>query len=325
MGGWASSTICGARSRRYHGLLVAATYPPVARMVLLSKLDETIVLNEQRFELGCNFFPNAIHPKGFEHLKSFTKTLFPIFEYEVAGLQIRKTIAAVHGENTTLILYEILQAPSAFSFELQPFIAFRNFHSLTQANNNIRPDVDFNENTLKMQPYADVTELFLAVPGAEFESRPQWYYNFQYPVEQFRGLDFQEDLFTHGVFNMTLKSRDKLGVIISTLNPKARDAFKLFENEKQRRRELFTGLTVDDEFTRILTLAADQFIVQRGGNLRTIIAGYHWFADWGRDTMIALPGLCLVTGRFDDAKKILRAFAQSVSQGMLPNRFPDVG
>jgi predicted glycogen debranching enzyme len=325
LGGWAGSTIAGAHTRRYHGLLVAATQPPVGRMVLLSKLEETVALDGRRFELGCNRYPGVVHPRGFEYLQSFSRELFPVFEYEVSGVRLRKTIAAVNGENTTLVLYEILRAAAAFSLELRPFVAYRDYHSLAHGNNAIRREASFNNGIFRVQPYDGVPELFIAIPGATFDARPEWYYNFEYSVEQYRGLDFHEDLFTHGVFKLTLKAGDKLGVIVSTQNPAGREAFELFDGEKRRREKLFSDIKSKDDFAKTLTLAADQFVVKRGESLRTLIAGYHWFSDWGRDTMIALPGICLVTGRFEDAKKILRAFAQSASQGMLPNRFPDAG
>jgi predicted glycogen debranching enzyme len=325
LGGWASSTIAGAHTRRYHGLLVAATHPPVGRMVLLSKLDETIVLDNQRFELGCNRYPGTVYPRGYEFLQAFSKDLFPVFEYAAGGVRLRKTIAAVNGENTTLVLYEVLQAPTTIALELRPFVAFRDYHSLARANEAIRREAQFEGGVFRTQPYDGVPELFLAIPGAAFAAQPDWYRNFEYNIEQDRGLDYREDLFTHGVFKLNLKAGGKLGVIVSTNDPKGRDAFELFAHEKHRREKLCAGPSSRDEFSKSLTLAADQFVVQRGEDLRTIIAGYHWFSDWGRDTMIALPGICLVTGRFDDARKILRAFAQSTSQGMLPNRFPDAG
>ena len=333
LGGWASSTITGAHTRRYHGLLVAATKPPVGRMVLLSKLDETIAinvqrfdaLNVQRFELSCNRYPGAVHPRGFEYLVFFEKDLFPVFEYEAGGVKLRKTIAAINGENTTLLLYEVLQAPANFSFELRPFIAYRDYHSMTHENGAIRREAQFNNGVFHAQPYDGAPELFVMIPGAGFEAQPDWYRNFEYGIEQYRGLEACEDLFTHGVFKVNLKAGDKLGVIISTNNPAGRDAFKLFNLEKCRREKVLDGPSNKDEFSKTLTLAADQFVVKRGEDLKTLIAGYHWFSDWGRDTMIALPGICLVTGRYDDAKKILRAFAQSASQGMLSNRFPDAG
>jgi predicted glycogen debranching enzyme len=325
LGGWASSTISGAHTRRYHGLLVAATKPPVGRMVLLSKLDEALEVQGSRFMLSANRYPGVVHPRGFEHLVLFEKELFPVFEYEAGGVRLRKTIAAVNGENTTLVLCEVLNGVEPFTLELQPFMAPRDYHSIAHANNAIRREATFSDRVFRVRAYDGVPEVFVSVPGSRFEVRGDWYRNFEYAVEQYRGLDFQEDLFTHGVFKVELKKGDKLGVIISTENPTGRDAFKLFTQERKRRQELFERLPVRNAFTETLALAADQFVVKRGEHLKTLIAGYHWFSDWGRDTMIALPGICLVTGRYDEAKKILRAFAQSVSQGMLPNRFPDAG
>jgi predicted glycogen debranching enzyme len=325
LGGWASSTISGAHTRRYHGLLVAATHPPVGRMVMLSKLDETIWVQGSGFSLSANQYPGVVHPRGFEHLASFEKELFPVFEYEAGGVRLRKTIAAVHDENTTLVLYEVLEAPTSFTLELQPFMTPRDYHSMAHANDVIRRDAHFSDGLFRVQAYDGVPELFIAVPGSRFEFRQDWYRNFEYAVEQFRGLDSHEDLFTHGVFTIELSQGSKLGVIISTEHPAGRSAFALFNQETVRRVALLEKLPFRNEFVETLALAADQFVVQRGEHLKTIIAGYHWFSDWGRDTMIALPGICLVTERYDEAKKILRAFAQSVSQGMLPNRFPDAG
>ena len=323
LGGWAGSTISGAHTRRYHGLLVAAMRPPVGRMVMLSKLDEIIAVAGQRLEMTTNVYSDAVHPQGYQYLQHFSKNFFPVFTYEAAGVRLQKTITAVNGENTTLILYEVSGASPAFTLELQPFMAGRDYHSLTHANNQMTENFEFENDVFVSRLYEGLPDLFLLVPGATFEARPDWYFNFEYLVEKARGQDFTEDLFTPGVFKCRLKAGDKLGVIASTQNPKNRDAFALFAQEKERRKKLISMSPVVDETTRTLGLAADQFIVQRGSEYKTIIAGYHWFTDWGRDTMIALPGLTLATGRFDDAKKIIRAFAQSISQGMLPNRFPD--
>jgi predicted glycogen debranching enzyme len=323
LGGYASSTIIGAHTRRYHGLLVAALQPPVGRAVLLSKLDEAIEFDKEQIELGTNLFPGAIHPEGYRYLQTFSKDLFPQFIFETGGVRLQKTIAAVNGENTTLILYEVLESPAALTLKLAPFVAGRDYHGLMIANDAINQQLEFKEGILTASLYDNLPELYLLVPDAQFKANPQWHYNFEYPVEKYRGQDFQEDLFTPGTFKLQLKSGDRLGVIASLRHPAGRNAFDLFEHEKKRRKKLSAPLKVRDELTETLALAADQLIVQRGEDLKTIIAGYHWFTDWGRDTMIALPGLTLATGRFDDAKKILRAFAQNVSQGMLPNRFPD--
>ena len=324
LGGFASSTIIGTNTRRYHGLLIASLKPPVEKVALLSKLDETIICGEEKFELGCNRYKDAIAPHGFIHLQSFSKELFPVWIYELPnGIKIKKTIAAIQGENTTLVLYEVMNAIASFTLELLPLISARNFHALMHSNNEINGNATFENFILKIKPYQNIPELYISVPDAAFNEAAYWYYNFEYVVELNRGQDYLEDLFTFGRFSKELKQGEKFGIIISTENPKERNVFSLFDNEKIRRENLITDCK--DETENILRLAADQFIVNRGEDLKTVIAGYHWFSDWGRDTMIALPGLCLTIGRFDDAKKILSAFAKSVDQGMLPNRFPDDG
>jgi predicted glycogen debranching enzyme len=325
LGGWASSTISGAHTRRYHGLLVAATRPPAGRMVLLSRLDETLVVAGGRFALGANRFPGAIHPRGFEHLKKFEKDLLPAWEYEAGGVRLRKTVCAVHGENTTVVLYDVLAAPGPFTLELRPFVAARDDHGLTQANGFLDPAAHFEEGIFRARPYDGVPEVFLALPRAAFLPQPDWWRGFEYERERERGLDAHEDLFTHGTFLRELKAGDRFGVIASTASPAGRDAALLVELERARRAALVAGIPAGDALRRALVLSADAFVVRRGESLRTIVAGYPWFSDWGRDTMIALPGLVLASGRHADAKKILHAFALGASQGMLPNRYPDAG
>jgi len=330
LGGYASSTVSGAHSRRYHGLLVAALHPPLGRTVLLSKLDETIVINrsdegdssgEERFDLSANQYPGAVHPKGYQHLKAFQRDLFPEFYYQAGGVELKKTIAAVHGENTTLILYEVIDASAPFLLELLPLSSARDFHHLSHANDDIGRQYLFEDNIFQTLNYHGGTELFISVPKAEFVEQQGWYYNMEYAVENYRGLDFREDLYTHGKFSVKLKKGDTLGIIVSTERPAQKNAFRLFATEKKRKVKITEHFSWNMEL-QSLALAADQFIVKRGEGI-TIIAGYHWFADWGRDSMIALPGLCLVTGRHKEAKQILQQFAGFISDGMLPNRFPD--
>ena len=324
LGGWSSSSIIGCNTRRYHGLLVAATVPPAERMNLVSKLDETIIVNDQRFELGTNNYGNAISPGGYNYIKSFAKDLFPEWLYEMEGIQLKKTIAMVHGENTTLVIYDVIKAAKPFSLALLPLLSVKGYHSLMHANNDINREASFYNNIFKTKAYEGSPDIFIQVPGGDYKANPNWFYNFNYSVEQYRGQDFMEDLFNHGTISVQLKKGDSLAIIISTEAPAGKDAHELFAKERSRR-ELLLKDQPADETVQQLVLAADQFIVQRGEDLKTVIAGYHWFTDWGRDTMISLPGLCLSTGRFEDAKKILSAFANSVSQGMLPNRFQDNG
>jgi predicted glycogen debranching enzyme len=327
LGGWAGTTVSGAHSRRYHGLLVAAT--PAERTVLLSRLDEILHCAGDSFELGCNRFPGAIAPRGFEYLASFRQDLFPVFEYEAGGIRLRKTVAAVDGENTTLVLYEVLESPGPLVMSLRPFLAARDQHALTAApagqGDGPAPATGFSDGLLRAHTAEEIPEMFVLVPGADFQASPQWWYRFEYELDRQRGFDFQEDLWTPGIFSRELAAGDRLGVILSTENPRGRDAFALFEKERRRREKILKVLPAEDGLARSLALAADSFIVRKGANQRMVVAGYPWFGERSRDTMIALPGLCLVTGRADDAKKILRAFARALDQGVLPDRLAERG
>ena len=326
LGGWASGTIAGCHTRRYHGLLVAATRPPVGRMVLLSKLAETVVIGDKRIELDTNRYAGAVNPRGFEHLVEFTLDPMPSFVFEADGFKLKKTIVAVHGENTTVVMFEVLSAEAPITLELRPLIAYRDFHALQHANDAIRfADASFKAGVFRARPYDHAPELFMQVDQSSFAAAPDWYFRFEYANEAERGLDAHEDLFCYGAFRRELQSGDRFGVIVSTGDVTGRDPLALVDAEVARRKAIADKTPAGNDIARTLALSADTFVVRRGEDLRTIIAGYPWFSDWGRDTMIALPGVCLATGRFDDAKKILRAFARFVDQGMLPNRFPDGG
>lgn len=326
LGGWAAGTVAGCHTRRYHGLLVAATRPPVGRMVLLSKLAETLVVGGETFELDTNRYLDAVHPHGYEHLTAFTLDPMPTFVYEAGGVRLEKTVAAIHGENTTVVLYRVLEASGDLALELRPLIAYRDYHGLQRANDSIQfANASYRDGVFRARPYEGTPELFLQTSGASFTAAPDWYYRFDYAIERERGLDANEDLFCHGVFRRALARGDRFGVIVSTGEVAGRDPVALVERERARRESVVEVAGAQDELGRMLARAADAFVVRRGEDLRTIIAGYPWFSDWGRDSMIALPGVCLSTRRTADAKKILGAFARSVDRGMLPNRFPDGG
>ena len=331
LGGWSGSSLSGCNTRRYHGLLMAAIHPPAERMLLVSKLDETIIINGNHYEFGTNDYGDVISPSGFQWLSSFKKDLFPEWLFQAAGVRLRKTITMVNGENTTLIRYEVLNTNSPFILQLLPLIAARGYHELQHSNNNIFWKIDFKNGLFHNQPFDGAPDIYISVPGSSFQEVNKWYYKFNYLQEKYRGLDYVEDLFNHGIFQVELKDGDSLDIIISTEDPTGKNPDTLFEREKNRKLSLLKG--VHGDMLRNLTLAADQFIVKREipavseeastVPLKTIIAGYHWFTDWARDTMISLPGLCLRTGRNEDAKKIISVFAKSVSMGMLPNRFMD--
>ena len=324
LGGWSGSTVIGCHSRRYHGLLVSAIIPPTERMVMLSKLDETIISNEGKFELSSNNYGNVVHPKGYQFLENFERNIFPEFTFEAGGIRLKKTVAMIYGENTVVVSYDIVKATDPFILELLPLFAVRGYHSLIHANNDINLQAIFDNSVLSFEAYAGTVPVHISVPGASYLPAANWFYHFNYNVEQYRGLDFTEDLFTSGKLSVNLKQGDSFGIIISTDTVQGKNAKELLAKEYKRRKALLEDQPADEIFQQ-LVLAADQFIVKRGDDLKTVIAGYHWFTDWGRDTMISLPGLCLSTGRYEDARKILMAFAGAVSQGMLPNRFQDGG
>jgi predicted glycogen debranching enzyme len=328
LGGFSSSTITGLNTRRYHGLLTAATKPPVGRIVMLSKVEETLVIDGKRFELGVNRYPGTIYPQGFAYLVEFRMDPFPVFIYRVEGLELEKRVFMVQGENTTVVEYEMRQSGAKSvnecSLELRPLIAFRDYHGTTRQNDGLNRTVTIEPGVASVHPYGDLPSLYFAHDADSVEPTGDWYRNFEYAVEQERGLDCQEDLFNPFVARFNLSARNIASLIASTERHHASEAATFRKNEIQRRAAMRASAPCDESLVQALTVAADQFIVKRG-DLKTVIAGYHWFSDWGRDTMIALPGLTLVTGRPDIAKSILLAFADSIDQGMLPNRFPDAG
>ena len=317
LGGWAGSSIVFANTRLYHGMLVAAPPGRTERTVLVARLDETVA----GVDLAANRFRGCIHPRGFEHLTSFQRGVFPVWEYAAGGVALRKTVATPRGVNATIVLYEVLECAAPFEFSLAPFLAGRDYHSLIHGTD------------------AAVPYVHIDVPGAHFEAKPACWRDFVYDREQERGLDFEEDLFTPGSYIVTLRRGDILPVVIATAEGNW-DALAMIAEERARRETLcatgksavksvredlsLASPTPDSRFQAPdLILAADQFLIDRSPGVKTIIAGYHWFTDWGRDTMIALPGLCLATGRFEDAKQILRRWLAAASKGMIPNRFPD--
>jgi len=328
LGGFASSTIIGLNTRRYHGLLTAATRPPVGRMVLLSKLEEALVVAGNRYELSTNQYPGVIHPQGHQYLKRFRLDPFPVFTYVIAGIEIEKSVFMIHGENSTVIQYELKAAGQMATdervLEMRPLIAFRDYHSTTHENGALNPRVEVEPNLATVRPYDGVPSLHLAHNADDLDVNGCWYRNFEYQVERERGLDFREDLFTPCALKFDLSRHGRAAIIAST---ERRDINRVFDYRQAEinRRQAILGIYPDaNELVRTLAAAADQYIVARRDQ-KTVIAGYHWFSDWGRDTMIALPGLTLVTGRDDAAKSILLAFARFVDRGMLPNRFPDAG
>ncbi len=208
---------------------------------------------------------------------------------------------------------------------MTPLSADRDYHSLTRAHEVAADAISCEDGILSVQPNPTLPAWHVSLQGGTFEESRDWYFGYEYTQELERGLGAHEDLFCPGKIYKTLEAGDAWGLIVSTNQVQQADPYELIKQEMQRRERLILNAHAATPLQRRLALAADQFIVRRDQHLKTIIAGYHWFTDWGRDTMISLSGLCLHTGREADAQKILQAFADQVSQGMIPNRFPDNG
>lgn len=326
LGGWSSSTVSGLNTRKYHGILVPSLDPPVDRRVYLSRLDETLLISGSEYPLATREFPGTIWPEGYKKLKSFEKDFFPSFTFEInvdgSNMQLQKTIAMLHGKNSVVICYELKNAPNNVTMKLEPFISARDYHNLTSHNYVINPNVIQEPGIVHFQPYENFPPLKIITKNGIYYHEPSWYYQFEYDKEKERGLGYREDLYKYGYISLDMKPNEKYYVLV-TIEDKSPDAKEAFDQELLRRKELLNNLPYNDLFFQTLVLAADQFIVERDEGAASIIAGYHWFADWGRDTMIALPGLCLYTGRIQEAKKILLKYGEYVSDGMLPNRFAD--
>jgi predicted glycogen debranching enzyme len=327
IGGFASATVAGANSRRYHGLLTAATRPPLGRIVTLSKFEETIAVNGKAYDLSANQYPNAVYPQGFKYLKSFRLDPFPVWTFEIEGIEIEKKIFMVYGANTTVCQWtldaESKSADSGVTLELRPLLAFRDYHHLRHSADDFETDfVEESVTRVRVASAAEYPALFLTHVGATVEKTGHWYRDFEYAIEKERGFEFRENLFQPLALKFDLKK--PAGVVASTEAAGTYKIGQLEAAEIARRAELIERAGANDDFARRLVLAADQFIVARGHG-KTVIAGYPWFSDWGRDTMIALTGLTISTNRADIAREILLEFSGHLSMGMLPNRFPDAG
>jgi predicted glycogen debranching enzyme len=325
-GGFAFGTVSGMRTRRYHGLLTVATRPPGGRMLLLSGLEETVRAGDAVWELGCNQYPGAVHPRGHELLAGFDREPFPTWRYRLGASELTKSITALHGADAVVLTYRAAGLPDeGAALELSPLLAYREYHGVQHENSAIDGTAVQGDGWVRFSPYDGCPPLYLCAQGIQFTPTGHWYRDFEYAVEQERGLDWREDLFNPGVLTLPLRPGEPLLLVAATEPVPARDVAGQVETEVSRRAGQRAAVAEYGPAASRLAAAADQFIVGRGEGGETVIAGYPWFEDWGRDTMIALPGLTLTTGRFETARRILGTFAGAVDQGMLPNRFPDWG
>jgi predicted glycogen debranching enzyme len=331
-GSYACGTIAGANTRCYHGVLIAALAAPVARTLLVSKIDATAHLRGTPYPLDTNeWADNSIEPAAYKLIESFQlDDTIPTWTFALAEAQLVKRVWMVHGHDTTFVAYTHTRGHDPIDLDLKVLCTYRDHHNETQGdwtpNIMLRPD----STSLRVDAFEGAVPYFVKVARGTYKPIDHWYRKFKHRVETERGLDDIEDLYAAGTFHATLQPGETIALVATTEEEASLDWQAALAAEQQRARSLIaqSGLEGQPAWIQQLGLAADQFIVDRhfGPDCgKTVIAGYHWFSDWGRDTMIALPGLCLTTRRYDVAKTILKTFAAFVDQGMLPNRFPDQG
>ncbi|MCC3404801.1 MAG: glycogen debranching enzyme family protein [Microcoleus sp. PH2017_10_PVI_O_A] len=339
IGGYASGTIANLLTRRYHGLLVAALKPPLARTLMLAKLDETAVYADRAYPLYTNRWADStIEPHGYNCIESFhLEGTTPVWRYALADAILEKRIWMQQGANTTYIQYRSRRASQPIAIAVKALVNYRDYHHMTSAG-----DWKINLETLKngvcVTAFPGATPLYLltdATSEAKFRVSTllyNWYYGFDLEAEKRRGLEYCEDHLHAATFHFAIAPGSSLTLIASTDKNPELNGGKALEVRRTYEEELLQNWSkaiASPDWINHLVLAADQFIVNRPlpeePEGKTIIAGYPWFSDWGRDTTIALPGLTICTGRWEIARSILRTFARYVDRGMLPNRFPDAG
>jgi predicted glycogen debranching enzyme len=364
LGGFASGTVSGIRTRRYHALLLTATTPPAGRMVLMNGFDAWVEIRDGSIPLSSQrYAPDVIHPNGASYIESFEYEPWPRWRYRISdNLVVEQEIFVPRGESAVYISWRLvtnsaavarggdpgaaraIQAPDhpasmppATTLKVRPFFSGRDFHSTHHENGAFRFEAEQKSEHVTFRPYRGVPAVIAICNGA-YSHEPTWYRNFLYCEELARGLDATEDLASPGVFTFSLLQKpavlmlaavaggaDPGGNKVNDTPTQPASAPPATESIETRYAQVRSNeLRRRENFRSKLERAADSYLVRRGTG-KTLIAGYPWFGDWGRDTFIALRGLCIATRRLEEAREILVEWAGTVSQGMLPNRFPDSG
>jgi predicted glycogen debranching enzyme len=329
LGGFACGTIAGANTRRYHGFLLASLKPPVDRTLLVAKVDLSVEYLGQRAELCTNEWADGtIDPRGLIHIESFeVRDGVPTWRFAVADALLEQRIFMAAHANTSYLSLEVLRASAPMRAELKPFVTYRDLHS---QGRGARPfHLQAAGAGCTVQGIEGGRPFHLSLSAGEFSAVSAWYWNFYHRAEAQRGFDALEDLWMPGVFSVSMQPGRPVYLVASAEDGPADSGARVL-SVLQRRNERLTAAVPSSApgWIRSLALASDQFIVRRADQAAgacSIIAGYPWFADWGRDAMIALPGLATALGRYDTAAGILRSYASLLDRGMLPNRFPEGG
>ena len=324
-GAFSSGTSSGVRSRRYHNLLMVAKNPPSERVILVNGMDVWVETPHGTFPISTQHYLNdVIWPEGYLQQTSFVDVPWPTWTYDLGqSIEIKQELFVPQDLQGVAIRWQVIGPATGIKLHVKPFLSGRDYHSMHHENLDMDLTTEIQHRDLRWQTYDDSVDVFVETNGS-FEPKPEWFRSFYYEVEDRRGLDSREDLGCPGELHFNLETESEAIMLLgakcrvsSQVNSTGMAAKQVFDKihdlELQRRGRLSR-----------LDRSAQQYIVDRKGG-KTIIAGYPWFTDWGRDTFIAIRGLCLARGDVDAARDILVAWADTVSEGMIPNRFPDHG
>jgi predicted glycogen debranching enzyme len=342
LGGYACGTIAGACTRRFHGYLIAAMPAPLGRVMMLNHLDEHLVVGSDTFRLSADE-QGAVNYPDDGWLEEFVLEVgLPVWRWSKNGVRIEKRVVMAHLQNTTYIAYRLLEAPQPITLELRPALHFRPHEGLLDKPVSPQWSVTKHDDGVEISDHRDFPPLRLHYIGkAELQHDERTYADVHYRIERARGYEHEGPLWSPGAIRFTIAPGDQAGLVAS-VEPwdvvRAMNTNEACDAEHARRTRLLSiaRADADEDFSAQLVLAADQFLISPrtraadearayavGDDPRTVIAGYHWFTDWGRDTMISLEGLTLVTGRYREAGNILRTFASYIRDGLIPNLFPE--
>ncbi|MCL5263770.1 MAG: amylo-alpha-1,6-glucosidase [Chloroflexi bacterium] len=339
IGGYASSTIFCANTRRYHGLLMAALQHPLRRTLLLYALDEELEIGNSVYALNTSEFADGtVSPCGYEYLEEFRlEGTIPFFSFSFPGTTMEKAVWMEHGKNTTYVRYTLGESSPTAVLRIKPLVSFRDHHSELRGSHDAHFQVtELSDGCEVVAPSDGVPLRIVLSPKGAFTHTGNWYWRFMHRREMERGLECNEDAYSPGVFTVGLEPGDSVTLMatVEDIDTARAGMGDCLGRQKRRREELVARSEASDRFARQLVFAADHFIATRPAadsgdgsgavdEMATVIAGYHWFGDWSRDAFVGLPGLLLSTGRFAEARSLLCGFATYASQGMIPNFFPE--
>ena len=297
-GGYASGTVAGANTRRYHALLLVAGRPPVDRVVLVNHLEEWVDAGKHSFPLSTNLYRGAVHPEGYRHCEGFSADPWPTWRYAAHGIALEREVFCPHGRDMVIIRWKLVdQGSSGIALRVKPMLSGRDYHGTHHENTALHNQASVESGQVTWRPYEGLPPVH-AFHNGQYQHGPDWYRDIQYRIELERGLDPMEDWWSPGEWLFYLVPGTVAELALTTEELPFADVRQIVAQERHRREVMQEAIPTDDPLTRKLWAATAAYLVKRGDR-QTIIAGYPWFTDWGRDTFIALPGLCLVTGRYD--------------------------